>query len=184
MGLCLTSQPISSNPERPQLCPRERSAQPLSDLPGPAGGALRHGGRVGHVVVQVEESPSADQVAVVEADGEDLGDAAQQGALRPALTLDPAAENVPKETTKGPIWRDEASLDHRGIMGFVGLADSLVLTGDVGAVAQLTTVSIFVSLLVDGGEAHRRGTAGIWRQNQNQPGSDGGTLLKLTKLTN
>lgn len=100
-------------------------------LSGPAGGSLGHGGRVGHVVVQVEESPSADQVAVVEADGEDLGDAAQQGALRAALTLDPAAENV------------------------------LVFTGDVGAVAQLTTVSIFVSLLVDGGEAHRRGAAGV-----------------------
>lgn len=69
-----------------------------SDLAGPAGGALGHGGRVGHVVVQVEERPSADQVAVVEANGQDLGDAAQQGALCPALTLDPAAQNVSEAT--------------------------------------------------------------------------------------
>lgn len=65
-----------------------------SDLSGPTGGPLVHGGWIRHVVVQVEEGPPADQVAVVEADSEDLGDAAQQRALCPALTLDPPAENV------------------------------------------------------------------------------------------
>lgn len=89
-------------------------------LAGPAGGALGHGGGVGHVVAQVEEGPSADQVAVVEAHrgGQDLCVGAQQGALPPPLTLDPPAVNVG------------------------------VSTGDVGAVGQLTTVSIFVSLFV------------------------------------
>lgn len=44
----------------------------------------------------MEEGSSADQVAVVEADrgSEDLCVGTQQGALPPALTLDPAAVNV------------------------------------------------------------------------------------------
>lgn len=81
---------------RTVLSPQEAQ----SDLAGAAGGALGHRGGVGHVVVQVEEGPSADQVAVVEADREDLSDAAQQGALCPALTLDPTTENVPETNTK------------------------------------------------------------------------------------
>lgn len=87
-----------------------------------AGGALGHSGGVRHVVSQVEVGSSADQVAVVEADrgGEDLCVGAQQRAVPPSLTLDPAAVDV------------------------------RVCTGDVGAVGQLTTVSIFVSLFVDG----------------------------------
>lgn len=91
-------------------------------LAGAAGGALGHGGGVGHVVSKVEEGSSADQVAVVEADrgGQDLCISAQQGALPPPLTLDPPTVHV------------RAS------------------TGDVGAVGQLTTVSIFASLFVNG----------------------------------
>lgn len=81
---------------------------------------MGHGGGVGHVVTKVEEGASADQVAVVEVDlgGEDLCVGAQQGAVPPTLTLDPTAVNV------------------------------RVPAGDVGAVGQLTTVSIFVSLFV------------------------------------
>lgn len=71
-----------------------------SDLAGATGGALGHCGGVGHVVIQMEEGPSADQVAVVEADCENLSDAAQQGALCPALTLDPTTDNVPETKTK------------------------------------------------------------------------------------
>lgn len=68
----------------------------------------------------MEEGASADQVAVVKVDpgGEDLRIGAQQGAVPPTLTLDPAAVNV------------------------------RVSTGDVGAVDELTAVSIFVSLFV------------------------------------
>lgn len=64
------------------------------DLARPAGGALSHGGGVGHVVTQVEKGPSAHQLAVVEAHREDLCVGDQKGALCSALTLDPAAVHV------------------------------------------------------------------------------------------
>jgi len=81
----------------------------LSDLAGATGGALGHGGGVGHVVVQVEEGPPADQVAVVEADGggEDLRVAAQQGALPPPLTLDPSTVHVSATNMTGSDVRDQ-----------------------------------------------------------------------------
>lgn len=68
----------------------------VTHLAGAAGGALGHGGGVGHVVSKVEEGSSADQVAVVEADrgGQDLCIGAQQGALPPPLTLDPPTVHV------------------------------------------------------------------------------------------
>lgn len=83
------------------------------DLAGATGGALSHGGGVRHVVSQVEEGSSADQVAVVEADGggEDLGVGAQQGALPPTLTLDPAAVNVPTTNSRENFLKAEASWD-------------------------------------------------------------------------
>lgn len=67
-----------------------------ADLASPTGGALGHGGRVRHVVAQVEEGSPAHLVAVVEGHvgGEDLGVGAQQGALPAALTLQPAAVHV------------------------------------------------------------------------------------------
>lgn len=89
-----------------------------ASLAGAAGGALGNDGGVGYVVAQVEEGSSADQVQA-DGGGEDLSVGAQQGAVSPALTLDPAAENVG------------------------------VCTGDIRAIGQLTTVSIFVSLFVD-----------------------------------
>lgn len=90
---------VKSTVLNPEVPPGLQGAP--SDLARAAGGALGHGGGVRHVVSQVEEGSSADQVAVIEADGggEDLGVAAQQGALPPALTLDPAAVNVAAAAT-------------------------------------------------------------------------------------
>lgn len=60
-----------------------------------AGGALGHGGWVGHIVSQVEKGSSAHQVAEVEVNFcGNLCVGAQQGALPPSLTLDPAAKNI------------------------------------------------------------------------------------------
>lgn len=71
-------------------------AEGRADLAGSAGGALGNGGRVRHVVAQVEEGSPAHLVAVVEGHvgGKDLGIGAQQGALPAALTLESAAAHV------------------------------------------------------------------------------------------
>lgn len=68
-----------------------------------AGGSLGHSGRVGHVVSQVEVGSSADQVAVIEGGGEDFCVGAQQGALPPSLTLNPATVNVPAKQQKQEV---------------------------------------------------------------------------------
>ncbi len=125
----------------------------LSDLARSAGGAWGHSGRVGHIVSQMEEGSSADQVAVVEMDlgGKDLCIGAQQGALPPSLTLDPATVNI--------TATQHTQQEQHEVMRAVRVCELCVLcvlsvysrafTGDVGAVGQLTTVSIFVSLFVD-----------------------------------
>lgn len=104
----------------------------------------------------MEEGPSAGQVAVVEAhgSGEDLRVAAQQGALPAALTLDSAAVNVSVATASTAGMRCLVRQDRGGRLSadlpFWSLRQAYlrVSTGDVGAVGQLTTVSIFVPLFV------------------------------------
>lgn len=128
----------------------------------------------------MEESPSADQVAVVEGHigGEDLCVGAQQGALPPSLTLDPSTEDVaardrktrqrhqevkfPLNTEKQEVNGSfDRALSCNAYTRPQGAGYSRASTGNVGAVGQLTTVSIFVSLFVDGGETHGWSTGGI-----------------------